>query len=114
MCVSYFLNCRVLITEVGSRVVGRERSDLLYEEGKKSQNHKDKNGENKYKPNETPPTQKEPQKNKQNETVKSNPQELNEEEAEKLLGNLSEDLKKISRMQAAKDKSKHAYQGNQW
>lgn len=91
-----------------------DKSGSPNQEGKKSQNHKDKNGENKYKPNETPPTQKEPQKNKQNETVKSNPQELNEEEAEKLLGNLSEDLKKISRMQAAKDKSKHAYQGNQW
>ena len=46
--------------------------------------------------------------------VKGNPRELNEKEAEQLLKNLSEDLKKISRMQAAKDKSKKAYQGNQW
>ena len=80
---------------------------------KKSKDRKKQNDEKKSQLNEPSPPQNEPQeKNKR----KSNtyPQELNEEEAENLLKNLSEDLKNISRMQAAKDKSRKAYQGNQW
>ena len=90
------------------------KSDASNQKKKESQKQKDKNGENKPKPNEPPSSEKKPQKNNPKESAKVNPRELNEEEAEQLLKNLSEDLKKISRMQAAKDKSKKAYQGNQW
>ena len=90
------------------------KSDASNQEKKASQKQKDNNGENKPQSNESPSGQKEPQKNNPKESAKANPRELNEEEAEQLLKNLSEDLKKISRMQAAKDKSKKAYQGNQW
>ena len=40
--------------------------------------------------------------------------ELSQEEAEQLLGNLSEDLKNISRMQAGKAKAAQSYQGSNW
>ncbi|MEC7785907.1 MAG: tetratricopeptide repeat protein [Nitrospinota bacterium] len=90
------------------------KGDASNQEKKESQNQKDNNGENKPQSNESPSGQKEPQKNNPKESAKANPRELNEEEAVQLLKNLSEDLKKISRMQAAKDKSKKAYQGNQW
>ena len=90
------------------------KSEASNQKKKESQKQKDKNGENKPKPNEPPSSEKKPQKNNPKESAKVNPRELNEEEAEQLLKNLSEDLKKISRMQAAKDKSKKAYQGNQW
>ena len=90
------------------------KSEASNQKKKESQKQKDKNGENKPKPNEPPSSEKKPQKNNPKESAKVNPRELNEEEAEQLLKNLSEDLKKISRMQAAKDKSKNAYQGNQW
>ena len=90
------------------------KSDASNQEKKASQKQKDNNGENKPQSNESPSGQKEPQKNNPQESAKANPRELNEEEAVQLLKNLSEDLKKISRMQAAKDKSEKAYQGNQW
>ena len=90
------------------------KSDASNQKKKESQKQKDKNGENKPKPNEPPSSEKKPQKNNPKESAKVNPRELNEEEAEQLLKNLSEDLKKISRMQAGKDKSKKTYQGNQW
>ena len=90
------------------------KSDASNQEKKASQKQKDNNGENKPQSKESPSGQKEPQKNNPKESAKANPRELNEEEAEQLLKNLSEDLKTISRMQAAKDKSKKAYQGNQW
>mgnify|MGYP001180344941 FL=1 len=90
------------------------KSEASNQKKKESQKQKDKNGENKPKPNEPPSSEKKPQKNNPKESAKVNPRELNEKEAEQLLKNLSEDLKKISRMQAAKDKSKKAYQGNQW
>ena len=90
------------------------KSDASNQKNKESQKQKNKNGENKPKPNESPSSEKKPLKNNPKESAKVNPRELNEEEAEQLLKNLSEDLKKISRMQAAKDKSKKAYQGNQW
>ena len=90
------------------------KSEASNQKKKESKKQKDKNGENKPKPNEPPSSEKKPQKNNPKESAKVNPRELNEEEAEQLLKNLSEDLKKISRMQAAKDKSKKAYQGNQW
>ena len=82
------------------------KSEASNQKKKESQKQKDKNGENKPKPNEPPSSEKKPQKNNPKESAKVNPRELNEEEAEQLLKNLSEDLKKISRMQAAKDKSK--------
>ena len=90
------------------------KSDTPNQEEKESQNQKDKSGKNKPQSNQSTYDQREHQKKNPNETVKGNPRELNEEEAEQLLKNLSEDLKKISRMQAAKDKSDKAYQGNQW
>ncbi len=57
---------------------------------------------------------KDSQENKPSESAKANPQELSEEEAEQLLGNLSEDLKNISRMQAGKEQQAQPYQSNQW
>ena len=90
------------------------KSDTPNQEEKESQNQKDKSEKNKPQPNESTSDQKEPQKKNPNETVKGNPRELNEKEAEQLLKNLSEDLKKISRMQAAKHNSKKASHGNQW
>jgi len=80
---------------------------------KKSKDQKKQNGEKKSQLNENSPPQNEPQE-KNKRKINTNPQELNEGQAEKLLKNLSEDLKNISRMQAAKDKSRKAYQGNQW
>ena len=59
--------------------------------------------------NETSPSANEP-----SESAKTTPQELSEEEAEQLLGNLSEDLKKISKMQAAKIKPEQPYKNNLW
>tara|TARA_B100000686_G_scaffold330868_1_gene393683 strand:+ start:534 stop:1280 length:747 start_codon:yes stop_codon:yes gene_type:complete len=91
-----------------------DKSDAPNQEKKESQNQKDKSEENKPQPNESPSNQKEPQEKNPKKSAKANPRELNEKEAERLLKNLSEDLKKISRMQAAKDKSEMAYQGNQW
>ena len=59
--------------------------------------------------NETSPSDNEP-----SESAKTSPQELSEEEAEQLLGNLSEDLKKISQMQAGKIKPTQPYKNNLW
>lgn len=56
--------------------------------------------------------EKQPQENNQSESAQA--KELSQEEAEQLLGNLSEDLKKISRMQAEKAKTTQSYQGNNW
>ena len=50
----------------------------------------------------------------QSETAKTSPQELSQEEAEQLLGNLSEDLKKFSQMQAGKIKPAQPYKNNLW
>ena len=55
----------------------------------------------------------EPQQN-ETESTQAGPQELSEEEAEQLLGNLSEDLKKISQMQAGKTKPTEPYKYNPW
>ncbi len=52
------------------------------------------------------------QENSQSESAQA--KELSQEEAEQLLGSLSEDLKKISRMQAEKTKSAQPYQGSNW
>jgi Ca-activated chloride channel family protein len=56
--------------------------------------------------------EKPPQENNQSESAQA--KELSQEEAEQLLGSLSEDLKKISRMQAGKAKTAQSYQGNNW
>ncbi len=80
---------------------------------KKSKDQIKENSEKKSQLNEPSSPQNEPQK-KYKKSPNTNPQELNKEEAERLLKNLSEDLKNISRMQAAKDKSRKAYHGNQW
>jgi Ca-activated chloride channel homolog len=56
--------------------------------------------------------EKAPQENSQSESAQA--KELSQEEAEQLLGSLSEDLKKISRMQAEKAKTAQSYQGNNW
>ena len=55
---------------------------------------------------------KQPQENNQSESAQA--KELSQEEAEQLLGSLSEDLKKISRMQAGKAKAAQSYQGSNW
>jgi Ca-activated chloride channel homolog len=56
--------------------------------------------------------EKQPQENNESESAQA--KELSQEEAEQLLGNLSEDLKKISRMQAEKAKAAQSYQGSNW
>jgi Ca-activated chloride channel homolog len=56
--------------------------------------------------------EKQPQENNQSESAQA--KELSQEEAEQLLGSLSEDLKKISRMQAEKTKAAQSYQGSNW
>ncbi|MFT4577727.1 MAG: Ca-activated chloride channel family protein [Nitrospinales bacterium] len=61
---------------------------------------------------EPQPGEKQPQENNQSEAAQA--KELSQEEAEQLLGNLSEDLKKISRMQAGKTKASQSYQGSNW
>ena len=78
------------------------------------QNSKNEEKDKKQEPkqNETPPSENEPQQNDQNETASS--QELSEKEAERLLGNLSEDLKKISQMQAGKVQPTQPYKSNLW
>ena len=66
------------------------------------------------KQNETSPSDSKPQQNGQSESAKTSPQELSQEEAEQLLGNLSEDLKKFSQMQAGKIKPAQPYKNNLW
>jgi len=78
------------------------------------QNSENQENDNKQEPNSPPPPENEPQQNNQPETAQANPQELSEEEAEQLLGNLSEDLKKISQMQAGKIKPAQPYKNNRW
>jgi len=56
--------------------------------------------------------EKQQQENNQSESAQA--KELSQEEAEQLLGSLTEDLKKISRMQAEKAKTAQSYQGNNW
>jgi len=77
-------------------------------EQQKSKNE-EKGGQQEPNQNETSPSDNEPSK-----SGKANSQELSEEEAEQLLGNLSEDLKKISQMQAAKIKPEQPYKNNLW
>ena len=82
-------------------------------EQQKSKNEKkDKKQESNQ--NETSPSDNEPQQKEQSETAKTSPQELSQEEAEQLLGNLSEDLKKFSQMQAGKIKPAQPYKNNLW
>ena len=95
-----------------------DKNDSSKQNKDQSEQQKSKNKEKgeKQEPNqnETSPSENEPQQKDQSESAKTSPQELSEEEAEQLLGNLSEDLKKISQMQAGKIKPKQPYQSNQW
>lgn len=95
-----------------------DKNDSSKQNKDQSEQQKSKNEEKgeKQEPNqnETSPSENEPQQKDQSKSAKTNPQELSEEEAEQLLGNLSEDLKKISQMQAGKIKPKQPYQSNQW
>ena len=78
-------------------------------------NSKNEENEDKPKPEQNDPENKnDPQQGEQSETAQVNAQELSEEEAEQLLGNLSEDLKKLSRMQAGKTKPAQPYKHNPW
>lgn len=86
-----------------------------------SSDNKEENKEQDSKQTEPPSPENESAQNEENnqsgsdqEQNKSSKDELNQEEAEQLLGNLSEDLKKISRMQAGKTKPAQSYQGNDW
>ena len=72
------------------------------------ENNKNQEPENNESQNKSEPQQRE------TESTQAEPQELSEEEAEQLLGNLSEDLKKISRMQAGKTKPAEPYKYNPW
>jgi len=90
-----------------------DKNDSSKQNNEESEQQKSKNGKKDEKPkpnqNETSSSDNEP-----NESAKTSPQELSEEEAEQLLGNLSEDLKKISQMQAAKIKPAQPYKNNLW
>lgn len=80
------------------------------------QNSENEENDEKQEPHsgEPPPPNNEQKDNSQSKTAQANPQELTEEEAEQLLGNLSEDLKKISQMQAGKTKPTQPYKSNLW
>ena len=82
------------------------------EQQKSKNEEKDKKQESNQ--NETSPSDNEPQQKEQSETAKTSPQELSQGEAEQLLGNLSEDLKKFSQMQAGKIKPAQPYKNNLW
>ena len=82
------------------------------EQQKSKNEEKDKKQESNQ--NENSPSDNEPQQKEQSETAKTSPQELSQEEAEQLLGNLSEDLKKFSQMQAGKIKPAQPYKNNLW
>ena len=90
-----------------------DKNDSSKQNKEESEQQKSKNEErdDQQEPNqnETSPSANEP-----SESAKTTPQELSEEEAEQLLGNLSEDLKKISKMQAAKIKPEQPYKNNLW
>ena len=90
-----------------------DKNDSSKQNNEESEQQKSKNGKNDEKPkpnqNETSPSDNEP-----SQSAKTSPQELSEKEAEQLLGNLSEDLKKISQMQAAKIKPAQPYKNNLW
>ena len=90
-----------------------DKNDSSKQNKEESEQQKSKNEErdDQQEPhqNETSPSDNEP-----SESAKTTPQELSEEEAEQLLGNLSEDLKKISKMQAAKIKPEQPYKNNLW
>ncbi len=73
---------------------------------------KDKEKDKESEKKEPQDGEKPQQKNSQSESAQA--KELSQEEAEQLLGSLSEDLKKISRMQAEKAKTAQSYQGNNW
>ena len=90
-----------------------DKNDSSKQNNEESEQQKSKNGKNDEKPkpnqNETSPSDNEP-----SQSAKTSTQELSEKEAEQLLGNLSEDLKKISQMQAAKIKPAQPYKNNLW
>ena len=89
----------------------KNASSKQNKEESEQQKSKNKERDDQQEPNqnETSPSANEP-----SESAKTTPQELSEEEAEQLLGNLSEDLKKISKMQAAKIKPEQPYKNNLW
>ena len=95
-----------------------DKNDSSKQNKDESEQQKSKNEENdekkESKQNETSPSDNEPQQKDQSESAKTSPQELSEEEAEQLLGNLSEDLKKFSQMQAGKIKPAQPYKNNLW
>ena len=95
-----------------------DKNDSSNQNNDKSEQQKSKNEKidekQESKQNETSPSDNEPQQNEQSETAKTSPQELSQEEAEQLLGNLSEDLKKFSQMQAGKIKPAQPYKNNLW
>jgi tetratricopeptide (TPR) repeat protein len=87
----------------------KEQSDS--EKDKPSQNDSANKEENQE--SEKPQSgEKDPQENNASNSAQA--KELSQQEAEQLLENLSEDLKKISRMQAGKTKAEQPYQGNRW
>ena len=90
-----------------------DKNDSSKQNKEKSEQQKSKNeekdGQQEPNQNETSSYDNEPSKSK-----KASSQELSEEQAEQLLGNLSEDLKKISQMQAAKIKPAQPYKNNLW
>ena len=90
----------------------KDSSDSEKDSSKKEENQESKKQEPQN--GEEPQTgEKQPQENN-NQSESAQAKELSQEEAEQLLGNLSEDLKNISRMQAGKAKAAQSYQGSNW
>lgn len=93
-----------------------EDSSSKSDKGEDQEQNKD--GEQQDQDSESPPPPSENAESEQNEDSEEQPgeqsmeAEISQEEAERMLDGLNEDLKSISRMQAGKTKS--TYQGNDW
>ncbi len=91
-------------------------SDSKNEPDKKQKSDEDKDSQAQNQPPSSPPEDTEPGKNEPETPAQTGSSEtelkISEEEAERMLDRLTEDLKSISRMQAGKTKS--AYKGNDW
>jgi len=90
-----------------------EKDDSSEKDSSKKEENQESKKQEPQKGEEPQTGEKQPQENN-NQSESAQAKELSQEEAEQLLGNLSEDLKNISRMQAGKAKAAQSYQGSNW
>ena len=90
-----------------------EKDDSSEKDSSKKEENQESKKQEPQKGEEPQTGEKQPQENN-NQSESTQAKELSQEEAEQLLGNLSEDLKNISRMQAGKTKAAQSYQGSNW